>query len=41
MRTDLFAELRSGSRESVDRLVPLLYQELRAIAALPNGGFAV
>ena len=25
-------ELRSGSRESLDRLVPLLYQELRAIA---------
>jgi RNA polymerase sigma factor (TIGR02999 family) len=24
--------LRSGSRESIDRLVPLLYQELRAIA---------
>jgi RNA polymerase sigma factor (TIGR02999 family) len=24
--------LRSGSRDSVDRLVPLLYQELRAIA---------
>lgn len=26
------AVLRSGSRESLDRLVPLLYQELRAIA---------
>ena len=26
------AALRSGSRESLDRLVPLLYQELRAMA---------
>jgi RNA polymerase sigma factor (TIGR02999 family) len=26
------AALRSGSRESLDKLVPLLYQELRAIA---------
>lgn len=32
MRTDLLSELRNGSRESLDRLVPLLYQELRAIA---------
>ncbi len=35
--------LRSGSRESIDRLVPLLYQQLRAIAhrqiaRRPNGG---
>ncbi len=35
--------LRSGSRASLDRLVPLLYQELRAIAhrhigRRPNGG---
>jgi RNA polymerase sigma factor (TIGR02999 family) len=35
--------LRSGSRESIDRLVPLLYQELRAIAhrriaRRPDGG---
>jgi RNA polymerase sigma factor (TIGR02999 family) len=29
---DVLAELRSGSRESLDRLVPMLYQELRAIA---------
>ena len=28
----ILVELRSGSRESLDRLVPLLYQELRAIA---------
>lgn len=27
-----FDALRSGSRESVDRLVPMLYEELRAIA---------
>jgi RNA polymerase sigma factor (TIGR02999 family) len=37
------AELRDGSRESLDRLVPLLYQQLRAIAhrhlgRRPNGG---
>jgi RNA polymerase sigma factor (TIGR02999 family) len=43
MRTDLFAELRNGSRESIDRLVPLLYQELRTIAhrqiaRQPRGG---
>jgi RNA polymerase sigma factor (TIGR02999 family) len=29
---DALTELRNGSRESLDRLVPLLYQELRAIA---------
>lgn len=28
----VLSELRSGSRESLDRLVPLLYQQLRAIA---------
>jgi RNA polymerase sigma factor (TIGR02999 family) len=28
----VLGELRSGSRESLDRLVPLLYQQLRAIA---------
>lgn len=38
----LVTELRSGSRESLNRLVPLLYQELRAIAhrqiaRRPNG----
>ncbi len=43
MRTDVFAELQSGSRESLDRLVPLLYEELRAIAhrqiaRQPRGG---
>ena len=41
--TAALAALRSGSRESLDRLVPLLYQELRAIAhrhiaRRPNGG---
>jgi RNA polymerase sigma factor (TIGR02999 family) len=30
--TDLLAELRSGRRESLDRLLPLVYQELRAMA---------
>ena len=30
--TDVLTELRSGARESLDRLVPLVYQELRAIA---------
>ena len=30
--TDMISELRTGSRESLDRLVPLVYQELRAIA---------
>ena len=29
---DVLSELRSGSRESLDRLVPQLYDELRAIA---------
>jgi RNA polymerase sigma factor (TIGR02999 family) len=43
IRADLLTELRSGSRESFDRLVPLLYQELRAIAhrqiaRQPRGG---
>jgi RNA polymerase sigma factor (TIGR02999 family) len=38
----LLDELRSGNRESLERLVPLLYQELRAIAhrqiaRWPNG----
>jgi RNA polymerase sigma factor (TIGR02999 family) len=38
----ILSMLRSGSRESVDRLVPLLYQQLRAIAhrqisRRPNG----
>lgn len=28
----VLTELRSGSRESLDRLVPVLYQQLRAIA---------
>ncbi|HEY7566852.1 MAG TPA: ECF-type sigma factor [Gemmatimonadaceae bacterium] len=30
--TDFLTELRSGTHESVDRLVPLLYHELRIIA---------
>jgi RNA polymerase sigma factor (TIGR02999 family) len=30
--TDLLRELRSGRRDSLDRLVPVLYEELRAIA---------
>ena len=30
--TDILTELRSGKRESLDRLLPLLYEELRAIA---------
>lgn len=39
----VLGELRSGSRESLDRLVPLLYEQLRAIAhrqigRRPNGG---
>ena len=39
----IVSELRSGSRESLDRLVPVLYQELRAIAhrqlaRRPDGG---
>ena len=29
---DLLAELRAGRRESLDRLLPLVYEELRAIA---------
>ena len=29
---DVITELRSGKRESVDRLIPLLYEELRVIA---------
>ena len=41
--TVVLTTLRGGSRESLDRLVPLLYQELRAIAhrqiaRRPNGG---
>jgi RNA polymerase sigma factor (TIGR02999 family) len=41
--TPVLAILRSGSRESIDRLVPQLYQELRAIAhrriaRRPDGG---
>jgi len=41
--TDMVSELRGGSRESLDRLVPVLYEELRAIAhrqgaRRPNGG---
>ena len=31
-RPDLLTELRSGRRESLDRLLPLVYEELRAIA---------
>jgi RNA polymerase sigma factor (TIGR02999 family) len=30
--TDVLTELRSGGRKSLDRLVPLVYDELRAIA---------
>jgi len=30
--TDVLTELRTGGRESLDRLLPLVYQELRAIA---------
>ena len=41
--SDVPGELRGGSRESLDRLVPLLYEQLRAIAhrqigRRPNGG---
>lgn len=41
--TAVLSVLRTGSRESLDRLVPQLYQELRAIAhrqiaRRPNGG---
>jgi RNA polymerase sigma factor (TIGR02999 family) len=32
MSTDLLSELRTRDRESLDALVPLVYQELRAIA---------
>ena len=40
---DVLVQLRTGSRESIDRLVPLLYAELRAMAhrrllAQPRGG---
>jgi len=40
---DVLVQLRTGSRESIDRLVPLLYEELRAMAhrrllAQPRGG---
>jgi RNA polymerase sigma factor (TIGR02999 family) len=31
-RIDVLTELRSGKRDSLDRLVPLVYQELRTIA---------
>ena len=31
-RTDMLGELRSGSAESLDRLVPFVYEELRVIA---------
>lgn len=31
-REDVLAELRTGSRESLDRLLPVVYGELRAIA---------
>ncbi len=30
--TDVLTELRTGSRESLDRLLPLVYEELRRIA---------
>jgi RNA polymerase sigma factor (TIGR02999 family) len=41
--TAVLTVLRNGSRESLDRLVPLLYEELRVIAhrriaRAPNGG---
>ena len=40
---DVLVQLRTGGRESIDRLVPLLYEELRAMAhrrllAQPRGG---
>ncbi len=43
MTGDVVAALRSGSRESLDRLVPVLYAELRVIAhrqlaGQPRGG---
>ena len=31
-RTDVLEELRSGSRDALDRLLPIVYEELRAIA---------
>ena len=42
-QADVLTDLRAGSRESLDRLVPLVYQELRAIAhqrlsSQPRGG---
>ena len=42
-RSDVLTELRSGKRAALDQLIPLLYQELRAIAhrqlvaRAPNG----
>lgn len=41
--SDVLGQLRSGSRESLDRLVPHVYEQLRAIAhrqlgQRPNGG---
>jgi RNA polymerase sigma factor (TIGR02999 family) len=30
--TDILAELRAGGREALDRLMPVVYEELRAIA---------
>jgi RNA polymerase sigma factor (TIGR02999 family) len=30
--TDVLGELRTGSRERIDRLLPIVYEELRAIA---------
>ena len=35
---DVLTELRSGRRESLDRLVPLVYKELRGIAHRRIGG---
>jgi RNA polymerase sigma factor (TIGR02999 family) len=32
METDVLTELRTGRREALDRLMPLVYEELRAIA---------
>lgn len=42
-RTDILAQLRSGAAESLDRLVPIVYAELRAIAhrQLAAGGRGV
>lgn len=38
--TDILEDLRSGGREALDRILPLVYQELRAIAhgRLGNSG---